>query len=136
MREPITKSRLHQARDHLRPIAAVAIEKDQDLCPILDRCGGTPGAGAAVAALAFHEDPGAGGTGYGNRAVAAAAIDDDDLVDPLARYRRNDRADRPFFVEHRDDRGDARPPHKLQRTPHEAQAAGGVSLNNAERNSW
>ena len=52
--------------------------------------------------------------------------------------RRDDRTNRALLVEYRDNRGDARPRlvvHKLQRTPHEAQAGGGVSLNSARRNS-
>src|SRR6516165_9721440 len=47
------EDRLHQCRDHLRPIAAIAIEKDQDLGPCLDRRSYTPSAGAAVTTLTF-----------------------------------------------------------------------------------
>jgi len=52
---------------------------------------------------------------------------------------REDRADCPLLIENRDDRGNPRQMrlvHRLQRTPHEAQAGGGVSLNSARRNSW
>ena len=107
----------------------------QDLGPDLDRRGSTPGAGAAIAGSRLDNDPGARVAGNCNGEVAAAAIDDDDLVDPIARHCGDDLADRPLLVEHRDDRRDA-PPHRLQRTPHDAQAAGGASLSKARRNSW
>jgi len=84
-------------------------------------------------------DPPAGGTSLGNCRISAAAIDDDDLVNPAARHRRNDLADCPLLVEDWDDRGDARASplaHRLQRTPHDAQAGGGSLLISARRNSW
>ncbi len=84
-----------------------------------------------------------GGARLCDGAVAAAAIDDDDLIDPAPRHRRDHRADRPFLVKNRNDYAagsDIWPAlpavHRLQRTPHEAQAGGGFSLSNARRNSW
>ena len=136
--------RLHQFRDRFGPVATVAIEKDEDLRPVLDRRGNPFGTGPAVTALSFDKHRCSDGAGLCDSAIAAAAVDDDDLVDPAARHSREHRADGPFLVEHRNDYGDARASrlipstflHRLQRTPHEAQAAGGPSLNNARRKSW
>src|SRR6266851_5661390 len=80
------EDRLYQAWDRLRPVAAVAIEKHQDFRPALDRRGCTPGAGPAVAAFLLDEDSGPRGAGHCNGTVAAAAVDDDDLVNPLPRH--------------------------------------------------
>jgi hypothetical protein len=178
----VFEDRLHQVRDRLWPVAAVAIEENKDLGPAGDRCSRAPGAGPAVAALSLDYNSGPGGAGHRGRPVAAAAIDDDDLVDPVARHRRQDRADSPLLVEDRNNCGNARSPrffgaqpvtptlspqpgrgsrpvrtlaphqrgeggarvsgrvrgavlHRLQRTPQEAQAGGGVSVKSARRNS-
>src|SRR6202023_397625 len=124
-------NRPDQARDHLRPVATVAIEKHQNLSPSRACRGGTPSAGPTVAGLLFDEYGGTGGTSLGHPRIPAAAIDHDDFVKPAARHRRNDLADCPLLVEHRDDRGDARLSplaYRLQPTPHDAQAAGGSLL--------
>ncbi len=134
----VIEDRLHQARDRLGPIATVAIEEKKDLCSALYRRRSSFGTRPAVTTLSHDEHRCSGSARLCDSAVAAAAIDDDDLVDPAARHRREHRTDRPLLVEHRYDCGDARAAavHRLQRTPHEAQAAGGLSLSNARRNSW
>src|ERR1700756_577665 len=103
------EDRLDQARDRLRPVAAVAIEKNQDLGLALGRHCHTPGTGPAIATLLLDDDSGPRRAGYGDRAVAAAAINDDDLVHPLPRDRGNHRPDRSFLLKDRDNRGDAGP---------------------------
>ena len=72
--------RRDEKRDQLRAVAAVAIEKHQDVA-IGGGLGAGP-AGPAVAALALADDRGAGGAGARDGAVAAAAVDDDDLDRP------------------------------------------------------
>ena len=74
-----------------------------------------------------------------DRAVGAAAVDDDDLVDRPARDGGEHAADRLFLVQGRDDQRDPRPSspvHRLQRSPQPAQAGGGWSLSSALRKAW
>jgi hypothetical protein len=126
-------------RDFVWSVAAVAIEKHEDLCAACDCCCGTSGAGATVAALRLDQHRRAGGARLGNRLVAAAPIDDEDFIDPVQRYGRHYLADCSCFVEDRDDCGSAGPlpvAHKLQRTPHDVQEGGGSLLISARRKSW
>src|SRR6516165_5394548 len=143
VREPITKSYSSARigctrRDRLRPVAAVAIEKHENFGFRFGRGGSASGTSPAIAVRSLDEHRRCADLRLRDRAIAAAAVDNDDFVDPLARYCREDSTDRSLLVEDRDDRGDADPVlggHRLQRTPQEAQAGGGVSLNKARRNS-
>src|SRR4029077_18937052 len=79
--EFVHQDRLHQPRDRLRPIAAVAIEKDEDPCAVTNRRGSPPVACSSVSAFSLDKYRGAAGTGQRYRPVTAAAVDDDDFVD-------------------------------------------------------
>src|SRR5439155_24816700 len=65
------EDRRHQVRYPLRPVAAVAIEKYQDLRPAFARHGRTLGAGPAIAALLLDHNSGSRSAGHRDRAVAA-----------------------------------------------------------------
>src|SRR5258708_35059585 len=134
------QDRCEQPGYELRPVAAIAVEKHEDVA-IVSR----PGAGRtgpAIAALALHDDARAGGTGALDSAVRAAAVGNDDLVDDSARDGADDLADRLLLVEGRDDHGDARAcgwlwqrHQRLQRRPQLEHAGGGASGSNSRRQS-
>src|SRR5262249_37545700 len=140
-------NRRYQIRDELRWIAAIAIEEHQNL-GVIARGGNARLDGATVAAARLDDHASPGSLCPLSRAVARAAVDDDDLVHLLRQHRGHDLADRRFLVEARNDcRNDGARrrslatdlvghlAHRLQRRPQLAQHSGGLSDNRAARKS-
>src|SRR5215467_10646496 len=71
-----------QARDRFRPVAAVAVEKHDDFSFPRNRCRIARSTGAAITAPLFDEHPRSGSSSLCHRPVAAAAVDNDDVVNP------------------------------------------------------
>ena len=95
-------------RDHPRPVAAVAIDEEDD--GAVRRGGGDARHhGAAVAPLRLDHDPCAGGSRALDCAILRPAVDDDDLADALSQHRGHARADRLLLVQAGDDGGDVQP---------------------------
>ena len=141
--------RRHQIGDEFRGIAAVAVEKEEDVCVIahsgdacLDR--------ATVAASRLDDDTSSGRFCPLGRTVPRAPVDNDDFAHILLQHSGHDLADRRFLVEARNDRGNdgqaalrwplsidlvGRLVHRLQRRPQLAQLLGGFSESSAARKS-
>ena len=119
--------------DSGRIVGAIAIHEHQDVTSVGSDGGGVASPAVAAADLQ-HLSTGTPRSFQGG--VGAAAIGDDDPTDQIAGDFGNDRADRFFLVERRDDQRDRALPrqaYKLQRRPQLAQAVGGTSDNRASR---
>ena len=89
-------------------IGAVAVEEQHDFGAQRTGARGAGGTGAAIARTCLDQHLGAGGARLLLRPVAAAAIDDEHVIDAIARQGGDGRADRAGLVQHRDDGDDAR----------------------------
>jgi len=141
--------RRDQVGDEFGRIAAVAIEKDENV-GVLSYGGNARLDGAPVTASRLDNDTGTGRGCLANRAVPRAAVHDNDLAHVLRQHGAHDRCNGRFLVEAWNDRRhdglavDVRPrrialarnvAHRLQRSPQLAQAAGGSSDSRALRKS-
>ena len=91
-------NRRYQVRDKFHWIAAIAIEKDQDL-RVLVHSGDTSLDGAPVAALRLDYDAGAGGGCPLDRFVLRAAVHDNDFAHILGKYSGYDPCNCCFLIE-------------------------------------
>jgi hypothetical protein len=94
-----------EVRDELGPVAAVAVEEQDDCGPRVRRRYAAPD-GSAVAPARLDHHAGAGGLRPFGRAVARAAIHHDHLRDAPAEDVAHDGADRVLLVEAGNDGGD------------------------------
>ena len=95
-------NRRHQIGDEFRRIAAVAVEKDQNV-GVIAHGGNARLNGATVAAswLDHHASP--GGLRPLDGAVPRAAVDNDNFAHILRQHRGYDPANRRFLIEARND---------------------------------
>ncbi len=143
------RDRRDEIGHQLRAVAAVAVEKYDDVAIAgrLDAGMASP----AITAPALADDAGPGRARPLDRAVGAAAVGNYDFVGAPQRDCRQDGRDGFLFVEGRDHHCDprpgcwslgrrslwrCRPGHRLQRRPQPAQAGGGLSLSSAARKCW
>jgi hypothetical protein len=103
--ELAAQDRADEPLHEIAAIGAVAVHEDHDAALRRGR-GAAGGASPAVAAFLRHEHARARGLRHGGRAVAAAAIDHDDLAHEATRDLRHDGRDRVRLVQHRNDDGD------------------------------
>src|SRR5258708_38087694 len=115
-------NRRDETRDQFRAIAAVAVEKHDDVV-ILGGLGASP-AGPPVAALAQDYHVGAGRLRPLDGAISARTVDDDNLIDDVTRHGGDHTSDRLLLVEGGDDEGDALLRHQSQTPAKSATCAG------------
>ncbi len=132
--------RRDHVRDHLRDVAAVAVDEDDEITFGPQRVD-TRHQRAPVAPARFRDDAGASGSRTFCRPVPRQAIDDDHLVDALREDVGDHGADRVLFVDAGNDHRDARKkggrlPHRLHRSPQLLQALAGVSDCRRARKAW
>ena len=99
---PVLGDGCKQVRYLARVVGAIGIHEDDDLALSM---GHTSGAGAAITGMGFMDDTRALRFGDRNRAVVGAAIDEDDLKEPIFIDGAQDMGKAVFFVEGGDDEG-------------------------------
>ena len=93
----------HESRDEFRRIAAVAVEKQENVGVVAD--GGDASLdGATIAAPRLNDYTGARGFRPLSGAIARGTVDNDDFAYTLRQHRGDNRTDRRFFIEAWNDR--------------------------------